>query len=268
MKIITWNINGYRSITGQNPSKRYNEITKENKLFSYIEKENPDIICLQEIKADVEQINSDLLAPANYNYYYNTATSKKGYSGVAVFCKQKPNSINTKLGNELFDSEGRLLELFFDDFILYNIYFPKGYADNERLYFKLDFYETFFLSIQKHIDSNKKIIIVGDYNTAHKEIDLARPKENIQTSGFMEIEREKLDKLVSLGFADAFRLKNQDTGHYSWWSQRGRARENNIGWRIDYIFISNILSNLVDDTVIQSQVIGSDHCPVVMNINL
>ncbi|MFW6276853.1 MAG: exodeoxyribonuclease III, partial [Bacteroidota bacterium] len=238
MKIISWNINGYRSVSGQNPSRKYDKITKENKLFEYIEKESPDILCMQEIKADVEQIKPELLCPEGYHSFYNPAKSKKGYSGVAVFSREKPRSVKMGLGIDRFDIEGRILELDFEDFIIFNIYFPKGYADSDRLEYKLDFYDALFEYTEKLKKQGKKLIISGDYNTAHKEIDLARPKQNVGTSGFMPVERLKLDRLADNGYIDTFRAVVSEGGHYTWWSQRGRARENNVGWRIDYVFVT------------------------------
>ncbi|MFA6571532.1 MAG: exodeoxyribonuclease III [Bacteroidota bacterium] len=266
MKIVSWNINGYRAVTGQNESKRFDVVTKENKLFSYISAEKPDIICLQEIKADLEQITEELRSPKGYNSYFHTCSVKKGYSGVAIFSKTEPLELNNKFGKEKFDGEGRFLEVKFKDFTLFNIYFPKGYTDNDRLDYKLEFYDEFFRYIQKLLKKEKNIIISGDYNTAHHEIDLARPKENVNTSGFLEVERKKLDELVKLGFIDSFRMFDNKNGTYSWWSQRGRARENNVGWRIDYNFVSQSLKDKVKNAYIQPHILGSDHCPVVLEL--
>lgn len=266
MKIVSWNINGYRSITGQNPSTRYGVKSSKNKLFDYIQKENPDIICLQETKASVEQINKELLCPHGYYYYYNSCKVKKGYSGVAVFTKFEPKELNFGFGNPLFDDEGRILELTFNEFTLLNIYFPKGYTEHERLDYKLAFYDYLFHYIDKN--KNRSFIISGDYNTAHNEIDLARPNENINTSGFIPIEREKLDILVEKGYIDALRIFNKESGHYTWWSQRGRARENNVGWRIDYHFVHNSIAKLIVKAYHQPNQMGSDHCPVVLEIEL
>lgn len=268
MKIITWNINGYRSITGQNPSKKYDKVTKVNKLFEFVKNEKPDILALQEIKADVSQINKDLIAPEDYYYFYNTCKIKKGYSGVATFSKIKPLRVNDKMGIDKFDLEGRFLELHYDNFIHFNIYFPKGYTDHERLDYKLEFYDSFYNYLKRIMKNKKNIIISGDFNTAHTPIDLARPEENINTSGFLEIERKKLDELIAINFVDSFRLFNKEGGHYSWWSQRGRARENNVGWRIDYNFISNNIVNKTIDSYHITDQGGSDHCPVVLEINL
>jgi exodeoxyribonuclease-3 len=263
MKIITWNINGYRAVTGQNASKRYDQITKENKLFAYIEQEDPDIICLQEIKADQNQILENLLAPPGYEYIYNSARSKKGYSGTAIFSKKKANSYVCNLGDERFDGEGRIIEADFGDFAAFDIYFPKGYTDNDRLDYKLEFYDYLYAYISKKYSKDSNVIISGDYNTAHTEIDLARPKENVNTSGFLEIERKKLDQLVDMGFKDAFREKCADANKYTWWSQRGQARKNNVGWRIDYHFVSDAFVKSLVSSEQQDQTLGSDHCPVV-----
>ncbi|OGU17642.1 MAG: exodeoxyribonuclease III [Ignavibacteria bacterium GWB2_35_12] len=266
MRIISWNINGYRAITGQNPSKRYDKVTKENKLFRFIESEKPDIICLQETKASPGQIDDELLCPDGYDYFYSSSIEKKGYSGVAVFYKIKPEKIINNLNEKRFDVEGRVIEMHFKDFILFNVYFPKGYEDSERLNYKLEFYDVFFNYVEELNRKNKKIIITGDYNTAHHEIDLARPKENITVSGFMPIEREKLDWIETLGYVDTFRLFNKGAGHYTWWSQRGRARENNIGWRIDYFFVTKNVLPLVKDSYHKPDVLGSDHCPIILEL--
>jgi len=264
MKIVTWNINGYRSITGQNPSTRFGQVTRDNKLQDYIERVQPDILCIQETKADIDQINPELRTPQGYYSVYNSCKIKKGYSGVAVFSKIKPKKESFGFGNEYFDDEGRIIELEFNDFNILNIYFPKGYADNERLDYKLDFYEYLFDYLKSN--SDKPYIISGDYNTAHHDIDLARPQQNIGTSGFMPVERVKLDWMVDNGFTDTFRLFNNENGHYTWWSQRGRARENNIGWRIDYHFVSNDLVQFVKAAYHQPEELGSDHCPVVLEL--
>lgn len=267
MKLITWNINGYRAVSGQNPKTKYGEKIQKNTLFEFIEREEPDIICLQEIKADENQINEELRNPLGYISVYNTATSKKGYSGVAVFAKNQPKEIKKGIGIERFDVEGRVIEMVFDEFTLFNIYFPKGYADNDRLDFKLDFYDAITDIFSSKISAGESIIVAGDYNTAHKEIDLARPKENINTSGFIPVEREKLDKFVEIGLVDAFRLFESGNGHYTWWSQRGRAKENNIGWRLDYFFVSSDLKNKILSVKQYPEQDGSDHCPVSMVID-
>jgi exodeoxyribonuclease-3 len=268
MKIVSWNINGYRSITGQNPSKRFDNVTYENKLFNYIDQEKPDIICLQETKVDENQIYDELKAPPWYFYYYSHCSYKKGYSGAVTFTKYKPKSVNFNLGINKFDIEGRIVETDFDDFVLLNIYFPNGTSGYHRVEYKLEFYDYLFSYLDKYRDKKRKHIVCGDYNTAHKEIDLARPKENEGNSGFLPEERKKIDEIIELGYIDTFRIFNQEGGNYTWWSQRGRARQKNIGWRIDYFFVDGLTSKLVKDSIIQPTVLGSDHCPIILDIDL
>lgn len=269
MKIVSWNINGYRSITGQNPSRRYDKVTQKNHLFKYIEEHNPDILLLQEIRATVDQIESDLLSHPYYKIsHFNTCEVKKGYSGVAIFSKTEPLQITDGFGIKEFDEEGRVIQAEFKDFILFNVYFPKGYTDSERLDYKLRFYDSFLEYLNKILKKGKPIIVSGDYNTAHKEIDLARPKENINTSGFLEVERKKIDNLINAGFVDTFRLFCKEGGHYTWWSQRGRAREKNIGWRIDYHFTSEDLVKSISKSYHQPEILNSDHCPIVLELDI
>lgn len=267
IKIITWNVNGYRSIVGQNPTRRYDKISYENRLFDFIERIKPDILCLQEIKSDIEQINPELLTPPGYQSYYNTCKIKKGYSGVATFTHVKPNNVSYKIGEQEFDSEGRFIRLDFPKFTLLNIYFPKGYTEHHRLDFKLRFYDAIFSYLENLLPQQPNIVISGDFNTAHTEIDLARPKENINTSGFLPIERDKLDILVQMDFSDAFRLFTKEGEHYSWWSQRGRAREKNVGWRVDYHFVSKAMISTVNNCYMLPSEMGSDHCPVVLELD-
>lgn len=268
MKIITWNINGYRSIAGQNPSRRYDIVTKDNKLFEFIDAEKPDILCLQETKADLEQIDESIRTPPGYHSIYNSCKIKKGYSGVALFSKIKPKSIRSGIGLTEFDNEGRIIEADFDDFVVFSVYFPKGYTDHERLDYKMRFYDAFFNYTDKLRKKGRKIIISGDYNTAHKEIDLARPKENVNISGFLPEERKKLDEIVKSGYIDSFRILDSSPGIYSWWTQRGRARENNIGWRIDYHFVTKNLLTVVQNVKYRPEILGSDHCPVILELNI
>lgn len=268
MKVVSWNVNGARSILGQTPSVKYGKKTKINRLRDYISQNEPDIICLQETKATPEQIDEDKRVPEGYEGFFNSSEIKKGYSGVVTYCKLKPIEVVYKLGIEKFDVEGRYVETEFEDFVLLNIYFPKGYAESERLAFKMDFYDAVFARLEEQKGKGKPIVVCGDYNTAHKEIDLARPKENVGTSGFMPEERQKLDELIEMGYADAFRLFESGGGHYSWWSQRGRARENNVGWRIDYHFVSDNIKGNIKKCYYQPEVEGSDHCPVVMEFVL
>lgn len=248
MKILSWNVNGLRAVAKKG-------------FFEWLEKANPDIIGLQETKAQPDQLDESLLKPKDYHAYYHSA-QKKGYSGVATFSKIEPTKVQYGFGIEKFDSEGRVLMTDHGDFVLFNIYFPNGKKDQERLDYKMEFYEE----ILKHFDSlkaqGKKLVICGDYNTAHKEIDIARPKENEKISGFLPIERAWMDKLVDHGYIDTFRQFNKEPNQYSWWDLQTRARARNVGWRIDYHFISDNLLPHLKNAWIMPEVMGSDHCPV------
>ena len=270
MKIISWNVNGYRSITGQNPSKRYNVINNDNKLFDYIEKSNPDIICLQETKANINQIESNFLYPDGYNGLYCSA-DKKGYSGVVTFVK---NNYNVKhlsgFGIEKFDNEGRVIitEIATKNinFALLNVYFPNGKKDEERLIYKLDFYDSIINFVEKIRKTYSNILICGDYNTAHHPIDLANPKQNEKESGFLKIERERLDYLEELDYVDVFRYFNKEANQYSWWSNLGNARARNVGWRIDYFWTTKEFLDKIKKCYMAQEIMGSDHCPVVIEL--
>ncbi|MDR2395868.1 MAG: exodeoxyribonuclease III [Endomicrobium sp.] len=250
MKIVSWNINGIRAIYKKN-------------FLNWFKNENADIVCVQETKADEAQFPKEVKEVEGYNFYCSSG-KKKGYSGVAVWSKIKPENVAVTIENKLFDNEGRILRLNFKDFILFNIYFPNGGASEERLKYKLDFYDYFIDYLKKFKD--KKVIICGDYNTAHYPIDLARPVQNENSSGFMPKERERLDKLIEMGFIDTFRHFNKEPNNYTWWDYKTSARSRNIGWRIDYFFISkNTLKN-IKSADIESSILGSDHCPVSINI--
>ena len=248
IKIISWNINGIRAVFKKG-------------FLDWLRHESPDIVCLQEIKAQETQIPPDISSLSNYSSHWNSA-EQPGYSGVGTLTRMKPFLVKKGMGTPQFDCEGRVLETEFSNFTLLNIYFPNGGRSPERLRFKLDFYDKalkYFLALRK---KGKKLVICGDYNTAHQPIDLKNPKENENTSGFMTIERQWLDKLVSAGFIDTFRVFNQSADQYSWWDMRTRARERNAGWRIDYHFISEDLKPRLGGAFISQEVLGSDHCPV------
>ena len=230
----------------------------------WVEKESPDILCVQETKVQAGQIDAESLGLKEYNHYWNYA-EKKGYSGVAVFTREKPDEVEYGFGIEEFDSEGRTLILKYDRFTLFNIYFPKGDTTPARLHrlkYKLDFYNAFLYYVDTCKERGEKLIICGDFNTAHKEIDLARPKENEKNSGFLPEEREWIDRFVSHGYIDIYRRYTNEPGHYTWWDFKTRARERNIGWRIDYFLVSEDLVDSVSQSFILSDVIGSDHCPI------
>lgn len=248
LKILSWNVNGIRA-------------AHKKGFLAWLSKESPDILCLQEIKVLPAQLPPELLTLPGYHVYWNSAV-RLGYSGVAVFTKTKPLAVKQGLGVPRFDEEGRVLELEFKTFTILGIYFPNGGMSEERLKFKLDFYEELLRYLLKLKKAGKKLIVAGDYNTAHHPIDLKNPEENETVSGFMPVERAWLDKLVSKGFLDTFRLFNPKPDQYTWWDMRTRARERNAGWRIDYHFISSDLKPILKDAFIMPEVTGSDHCPV------
>ncbi len=248
MKILSWNVNGIRAVYKKG-------------FVDFVKKENPDILCLQETKATKEQIPEEIKS-LPFEQYYVSSSKRKGYSGVGLLTKVRPEKVKEGLGIEEYDVEGRVIEADFKDFVLFNVYFPNGKQSKERLDFKLRFYNDFLDIVNRLKDSGKGVIICGDVNTAHKEIDLARPKENEKVSGFLPVEREWIDKLITSGFIDTFRMFNKDGGNYTWWDYKSRARERNVGWRIDYFFVSENIKSRVKDAFILSDVYGSDHCPI------
>lgn len=252
MRILSWNVNGIRA----NAKKGF---------FEWMAKENADIVCLQETKAEPSQLTEDFIKPKGYVSYWASA-QKKGYSGVAIYSKKEPKSVTVGIGIKEFDSEGRILLADFDDFFLYNIYFPNGGAGNKRVPFKMDFYDAFLKHAERFRKMGKKIIITGDVNTAHTEIDLARPKENEKNTGFLPEEREWVSKFIKCGYVDTFRHMHKEPGHYTWWDYKTGARARDVGWRIDYFFVSeNLLPNLKKAFILKD-VLGSDHCPVGIEI--
>lgn len=249
MKLISWNVNGLRAVVRKN-------------FIEYIKDEQPDIIGLQETKLQEDQIPEEVINLEGYHRYWNFA-EKKGYSGVALFSKIKPNKVTYSMNEERFDNEGRTIIAEFDDFVLINCYFPNGQRDDERLQYKLDFYDRMFEIMQDIVQNQKKdLLVCGDYNTAHKEIDLKNPQANSKTSGFLPIEREWLTKIIDKGFVDTFRAFNQEPEQYSWWTYRFGARKRNAGWRIDYFFANQDFMPKIKNAFIQQEVMGSDHCPV------
>ena len=254
MKLISWNVNGIRAAVKKG-------------FLDYLDQEQPDILCIQESKAHKEQLTSEILEDHGYRTYWHSGV-KKGYSGVATFCKEEPLFIQEGLGIEKYDVEGRVLLTEHKDFLLYNIYFPNGQKDETRLNYKLDFYDDLLPIINNQVESGNNVIVTGDWNTAHHSIDLARPKENINTSGFMLVEREKLDIYVEEGWVDTFRLFHEEGERYSWWTYRFGARDRNVGWRIDYFFVNEGMADLCIDADIHHDVFGSDHCPVSLVLDV
>ncbi len=266
MKLISWNVNGLRALEKKD---------KWNQVFEF----DPDIICLQETKAHPEQLSEGVRSPAGYHAFFDHSKVKKGYSGVAIYIKDKLFSsvipaqagiqfpkIEYGLGISKFDEEGRTLVAYFKNFVLINIYFPNGGGGQDRLDFKMEYYDEFLKFIEKLRKSGKSVIFCGDVNTAHNEIDIAHPKENENHSGFMRIERDWMDKLVSLGWTDTFRALHPKEIKYSWWDMKTFARDRNIGWRLDYFFVSPDLAPKVSRAEILNNVFGSDHCPVLLEL--
>ena len=246
MRILTWNVNGLRSIYKKG-------------FLKWLEMANADIVCLQETRVSQKDLPSDLVQVNDYNLYFNEA-EKKGYAGVAVYTREKPLKVDLKLGFKKFDQEGRILKLEYSDFTLINLYTPHGGRQKENLGYKLKVYNYLlnFLETIKY----QKVILAGDFNVAHQEIDLARPKQNQNNIMFTSEERNQIEKIIKLGFKDSFRMFYKEGGNYTWWPYFANARERNLGWRIDYIFVSNSLASNIKNAFILEKVMGSDHCPV------
>jgi exodeoxyribonuclease-3 len=257
MRILSWNVNGLRAVY----KKGFAEA---------VARMNPDILCLQETKLQEDQRSPEMIDFAPYQSFWDYATTRKGYSGVAVYVKKAPQADRRGFGIQRYDDEGRVIELDYGRFVLFNIYFPNGQKDDERLRFKLDFYRDFFAYADELKNGGRSLIITGDFNTAHNEIDLKNPQSNKDRSGFLRIERDVLDDILSRGYVDTFRHLYPDTVKYSWWSYRFNARKNNTGWRIDYFFVSDdlIRDGVVKDAFILNEIEGSDHCPVGLELAL
>ena len=254
MRILSWNVNGLRAVA-------------QKGFLKWLSTEPAEIICVQETKIQKDQIPQDLLNPNDYIGYWSFA-ERKGYSGVVTYSKIKPETVELGFGIDLFDTEGRIVISRYRKFTLLNIYFPNGKQSPERLDYKMSFYDATLDYCNNLRKNGEKLIICGDYNTAHKEIDLANPKENENMSGFLPIEREWIDKFIANGYVDTFRMFNTEPEQYSWWTYRFKARERNIGWRIDYHFVSEDFVSNVKNAFIMQEVTGSDHCPVGLEIDV
>jgi exodeoxyribonuclease-3 len=254
MRLYSWNVNGIRA-------------AEKKGFLSWVSMVQPDILCLQETKAKTDQLSARILTDHGYHTYWHSAV-RPGYSGVATFCKSEPLYVQEGLGIEKFDREGRVLITEHEHFLLYNIYFPNGQRDQERLDYKLEFYEVLLEILDEQVESGLNVVVAGDWNTAHKEIDLARPKENETISGFLPEERALLDKYVEHGWVDTFRLFHPEPERYSWWTYRFGARARNVGWRIDYFFVNEAFADRVVDADIHDDVTGSDHCPISLELDL
>lgn len=245
MKLISWNVNGIRACVGKG-------------FLDYFKEADADVFCIQETKMQAGQLELDL---EGYEQYWNYA-QRKGYSGTAIFTKKKPLSVNYGIGIEEHDTEGRVITLEFEDFYMITVYTPNSQNELARLDYRME-WEDAFLSYLKKLEENKPVIICGDLNVAHQEIDLKNPKTNRKNAGFTDEERGKFQTLLDNGFIDTFRYFYPDqTGIYSWWSYRFQARAKNAGWRIDYFLVSDSLKDRLTDAKIHTDVMGSDHCPV------
>lgn len=254
MKIVSYNVNGIRAAIKKG-------------LITWLKDENIDILCIQETKAQEEQIDFTLFEYLGYKYNYAFSAKKKGYSGVCVFSKIEPVNVIRGQENEKFDSEGRTIQIEFKKFTLVNTYFPSGSSGEIRQKFKYDFLDDYFIFINKLQKKGKDLIVVGDYNICHLDIDIHNPKRQKNTSGFLPKEREWLDKWFANNLVDSFRYINGNIlDKYSWWSYRANARKNNKGWRIDYISVSEKLANSISTSEILMDVNHSDHCPVMLDI--
>ncbi|MEA4811093.1 MAG: exodeoxyribonuclease III [Anaerolineaceae bacterium] len=250
MKITTWNVNGYRAVMNK-------------KALDWVDEFEPDILCLQEIKVKPEQLNDEIRDRVGYTSVWNSA-ERPGYSGTAVFYKKDPITIQAGLGFPEFDNEGRVLRLQYPNFFLYNIYFPNGGEGNRRVPYKLEFYAKLLEICQAHHQAGENVIITGDFNTAHNEIDIARPKENEKNTGFLREERDWIDTYLEKDFSDAYRELYPEKVEYTWWSMRLNARPRNVGWRLDYFLVSKPFMKEVNDVKIHGEIMGSDHCPVTL----
>ncbi|MEO8447921.1 MAG: exodeoxyribonuclease III [bacterium] len=252
IKIFSWNVNGIRAI--------------QNKGFmDWFKNHGGDIICLQETKAQPDQIEDSVKNPEGFKSYWFSA-QKKGYSSVAVYSKIEPLNVTNGFGNPYFDIEGRVIIAEYDKFVLANVYFPNGGRGPERVKYKLDFYDELFFYLEKNYRDRKGIIVVGDFNTAHKDIDIFDPKKYQKSSGFLPEERQWLDNIINLGYTDVFRKFNDKPEQYTYWDQVTFARNKNNGWRIDFFMVSNDIAGKVKNASIFPEVMGSDHCPISIEI--
>lgn len=253
LKITTWNVNGYRAVIKKG-------------FEHWFRQDESDLVCLQEIKTRPEQVEDLFRSWDGYEAYWNPA-ERPGYSGVAVFARNRPLDYGYGLDDTRFDNEGRVIWLRYPDFTLYNIYFPNGQRGQDRVAYKLDFYARLLDICDERRKNGEHIILTGDFNTAHQEIDLANPRQNITTSGFLPEERAWVTRYLENGFIDAYRQLYPERVQYTWWTYITNARARNVGWRLDYYLVTSGMMGAVKDVVIQDQVMGSDHCPVSLHLS-
>jgi exodeoxyribonuclease-3 len=251
MKLISWNVNGIRAVIKKG-------------FYDFVDTYKPDILCIQETKAHPEQVDLKLL---DYPYQYWNSAEKKGYSGTAIFSKIEPLAIKYGLGIKKHDLEGRVITAEFNDYFLVTVYTPNSKRELLRLKYRQKEWDVDFLKYLKELENNKPVVFCGDLNVAHKEIDLKNPKTNHRNAGFTDEERMGFDNYINAGFIDTFREFEKGEGYYTWWSYMFQARSRNVGWRIDYFCISKVLRSILKNAYILKDVMGSDHAPIVMEIN-
>lgn len=269
MKIISWNTNGLRATA------------KQGNLLPLLNEYKPDILALQEVKVEMEQLDEEVKQVPGYTLYLSSCQTRKGYSGVGYYIKDtflqgknKSNSVKdivveNGIGEPEFDAEGRNIVIYMGDYVFINTYFPNGGGGPVRLDYKLRFYKAYLKFVQKMVKQGKKVIFMGDVNTAHTEIDLARPKENVDNTGFLPIERAWLDEVIKADFVDTYRhLHPKSVEEYTYWDQKTRARDRNVGWRIDYFFVSKNMLPQIKKSYMLPDYLGSDHCPIVLEVEI
>ena len=255
VKLVSWNVNGIRAVT------------KKEEFWDWFESTDADIINFQEVRATRKDIPKKLAGTEGFESYYNEA-EKKGYSGVATFSKVKAADVTLGLGIEELDNEGRVLKMEYENFILYNIYFPNSGMNAKRLDFKVAFCDALLDELKKLKAEGKNLVITGDYNIAHHPIDVYNPKNCEGKSGYLPEERAWLDQLEEAGFVDTFRMFDEGENNFTWWSYRTRARERNAGWRLDYFYVNEEIKDKVKSAEILNEIYGSDHCPVTLELDL
>ncbi len=256
MRIASWNVNGLRACTRKG-------------FLSWLEDSEADVVGVQEVRATVEQLPDSLREARGWHATFAPAV-RKGYSGVGIFSRRPPDAVETSLGDDSFDREGRLQLARFGDVLIANVYFPNGSGpnrDHSRVPYKLGFYRKLYDRLEPEVRAGRRVVVMGDFNTAPHEIDLARPKQNHGTSGFLPRERAELVRWLESGYIDSFRLFVSEGGHYTWWSQRKGVRERNVGWRLDLALVSPALADGVRGARIHADVHGSDHCPISLDID-
>ena len=254
LSLYSWNVNGIRSALSKG-------------FLNWFDQASPDILCLQETRAEEHQIDPAMAAPPGYHAIWNPSRARKGYSGTAIISRKPPLEVELGLGDEEFDVEGRTIIAHFEEFVLLNSYFPNGRSDLSRVDYKLRFCELFLARCEEFRSRGLNVVFCGDLNTAHHAVDLARPKANERNTGFLPREREWIDRVCAAGYLDTWRHLEPDTAdRYTWWAMRMRARERNVGWRLDYFFADEGLRDAVRGARIHDQVTGSDHCPVELEL--